>query len=186
MAQDEGARSGRQWTPEARHDPVEGDPRLDLRILQSFRRIIRAIDLHSRKLAADHNITAPQLVALNVIASSGPVYTSELAQRIHLSPSTVVGIVDRLEAKHLIRRQRSTADRRRVHVELTDAGRKLVGESPSPLQDRLAQALRTLPASEQQEIASALEKVVSLMEARDLDAAPILETGSLLPEADPT
>jgi DNA-binding MarR family transcriptional regulator len=185
--QERGRRSGHSGRTRAGQDDAAHDgPRLDLRILQAFRRIIRAIDLYSRKLAADHNITAPQLVALNAIVSSGPLYTSELAQRIHLSPSTVVGIVDRLEAKDLIRRQRSTADRRRVHVESTAAGRKLVEASPSPLQDRLAQALRTLPDQEQQEIAAALEKVVSLMEARELDAAPILETGSLLPDVDPT
>lgn len=159
--------------------------RVDLRVLQAFRRIIRAIDLHSRKLAADHNITTPQLVALNVIASQVPLFTSELARHMHLSPSTVVGIIDRLESKDLIRRQRSRSDRRRVHLELTEAGRALVGAAPSPLQDRLVAALRTLPDAEQKEIALVLEKIVALMEARELDAAPILDTGALLDEPDP-
>jgi DNA-binding MarR family transcriptional regulator len=157
---------------------------LDLRILGASRRIIRAIDLHSRKLAADHKITAPQLVALNVIAEGNPLSTSEIARRMHLSPSTVVGILDRLEAKEVILRQRSRKDPRLVLVELTDTGRRLVSDAPSPIQDRLTEPLRALPDEEQQGIAGALEKVVSLMEVREIDAAPILETGPILPESD--
>ena len=159
------------------------DPaRVDLRILKALRRIIRAIDLHSRKLATNHKITVPQLVALNVILEGNPLSTSEIARRVHLSPSTVVGILDRLEAKKLILRQRSTKDRRLVLVELTEAGRRHIVDAPSPLQDRLTEALATLPEVEQQEIAAALERVVSLMEVREIDAAPILETGPILPE----
>ena len=156
--------------------------RRDLRILEAFRRIIRAIDLHSRKLATDYRITAPQLVALNVIAEGNPLSTSEIARRMHLSPSTVVGILDRLETKEVIVRQRSTKDRRLVLVELTDAGRQLIADAPSPLQGRLTEALATLPDAEQEVIAAALEKVVSLMEVREIDAAPILETGPILEE----
>jgi DNA-binding MarR family transcriptional regulator len=102
-----------------------------------------------------------------------------------LSPSTVVGILDRLETKGLILRQRSTKDRRVVLVELTDAGRRLVSDAPSPLQDRLTEGLGMLPKAEQQEIAAALDKVVSLMEAREIDASPILETGPILQGPDP-
>lgn len=161
----------------------EADPaRLDLRVLRAFRRIIRAIDLHSRRLEADHHITGPQLIALNAV-SEGPIATSELARRVHLSPSTIVGILDRLEGKGLVARQRSTQDRRLVYVELTPEGRKLAAHAPSPLQDRLAEALGALPRAEQQAIAAALEKVVGLMEAREIDAAPILDTGPL-PERD--
>jgi len=180
--------SGDSFGPEEAADPPSAlspdADRRDLRILQAFRRIIRAIDLHSRKLEADHHITTPQLVALTIIGASDGMFPSELAQRMHLSPSTVVGILDRLERKKYINRLRSTEDRRRVHVALTERGRQVIAQAPSPLQDRLADALARLPRREQEEIATALEKVVALMEARDLDAAPILQTGPILPESD--
>ena len=46
--------------------PSEQAPatRYDLRVFQSLRRIIRAVDLHSRKLSAQHRITGPQLMCL--------------------------------------------------------------------------------------------------------------------------
>lgn len=177
-----GRRAGSRRTTGGAAAAADAEGRLDLRVLRAFRRIIRAIDLHSRRLEADHHITGPQLITLNA-AAEGPVATSELARRVHLSPSTIVGILDRLEGKGLVARQRSTQDRRLVYVELTPDGRKLAAHAPSPLQDRLAEALGALPRTEQQAIAAALEKVVALMEAREIDAAPILDTGPL-PERD--
>lgn len=165
----------------ARPGPVEpvSLKRFDLRVVQALRRIIRAVDLHSRKLSARHQITGPQLVCLLSIGESAPITLSELARTIHLSPSTVLGIVDRLEVKGLARRERDLKDRRLVRISLTGPGRDLVANAPSPLQDTLAHAMSQLPAEQQATIARSLERIVELMEVRDIDAAPILETGPI-------
>ena len=102
-----------------------------------------------------------------------------ISREVFLSPSTIVGILDRLEVKGLIKRERSQVDRRVVTVEVTELGKKIVKRSPSPLQERLQRRLSELSSAEQEEIASALERVVSFMEASDVDAAPILEIGSI-------
>jgi DNA-binding MarR family transcriptional regulator len=155
--------------------------RLDLRILRSLRRIIRAVDLHSRQLAIQHNVTGPQLICLLQVVQDGSVTVTSLARAVHLSPSTVIGILDRLEAKELITRQRDALDRRKVLVAVTDEGLAITNCAPSPLQDTLAEALHILPEMEQETIAAALQRVVDLMEARHLDAAPMLETGPIQP-----
>ncbi|MBN2644864.1 MAG: MarR family transcriptional regulator [Desulfuromonadaceae bacterium] len=154
----------------------------DLRILQALRRIIRAVDIHSYKLASQHKITGPQLACLLAIQEKGPLTGGNLARAVYLSPSTIVGIVDRLEEKGLVLRQRSRTDRRQVQLSITDEGRQLIAEAPSLLQDTLAQALTALPESEQVSITLALEKLVDLMEARHIEASPLLETGSLTSE----
>ena len=105
--------------------------------------------------------------------------TSAIAKHVHLSPSTVIGILDRLEAKNLIARARDHKDRRLVHVSLTKEGKELVATAPSPLQDTLADAMTELPEEEQAIIVESLERIVSMMEVRDIDAAPILETGPI-------
>ena len=79
-----------------------------IRILQSVRRIAQCVEHHSKRLTATHNITSPQLVALMAIAQLGPSTLKSIGRAIHLSPSTVVGIVDRLEEKGLVRRERDT------------------------------------------------------------------------------
>jgi len=157
----------------------------ELRVLQALRRIIQAIEIHSRKLTQHHDITGPQLVCLHELRNAGPRTVSGLARAIYLAPSTMVGIVDRLEEKGLVARMRDRQDRRKVVVALTEAGRAMLDNAPSPVQDRLAGALNRLPELEQVSITLSLEKVVELMEAGEIDAAPLLETGPLSPRKIP-
>lgn len=150
----------------------------ELRILQSLRRIIRAIETHSQSLNQQHQVTGPQLACLLALRDEG-LTTTRLAQTVYLSPSTVVGIVDRLIDKGLVSRERGRQDRRQVLVALTESGAALIASAPSPLQQTLAAGLRQLPQAEQVGITQALEKVVELMNARHIDAAPVLETGPI-------
>ena len=164
------------------NDPEVPKGSYDLRILQALRRIIRAVDIHSHKLSTQHKITGPQLACLLTVKQGGPITSSKLAKTVYLSPSTVVGIIDRLEEKQLVVRNRSSQDRRQIHISITPQGEALVAAAPSLLQDRLAAALVELPEIEQVSITMALEKLVDLMEARHIGASPLLETGSLTPE----
>jgi DNA-binding MarR family transcriptional regulator len=152
--------------------------RYDLRILRSLRRIIRSVEIYSKKLASQYQVTGPQLICLLTISDKAPLTATKIAREIHLSPSTVVGVLDRLEEKGLIARQRDKQDRRRVYITLTETGADLVSSAPSPLQDKLADALKALSELEQSTIALALERVVDLMEVRELEVSPILEAGS--------
>lgn len=153
--------------------PVPKDS-YELRILQSIRRIIRAVELHSHKLAQEHQITGPQLGCLLALAKEGPLTITQLAHVVYQSPSTVVGIVDRLTDKGLALRARSSKDRRLVQVCVTEAGKALIAKAPSPLQETLAESLKNLPELEQVSITLALEKVVDMMEARKIEAPPVL------------
>ena len=169
-------------TPVSEHSvksPDFPENRYDLQILRSIRRIMRSVDTYSRKLRTQCKLTVPQLVCLGTVADHGPLTVSEIAHRVFLSPSTVVGILDRLESRRLITRQRDTIDRRAVNIKITAAGSKVIAEAPSALQDGLHQALRGLPMLEQATIALSLKRVVDLMEAGHLDAAPILETAPI-------
>ncbi|MCD6249239.1 MAG: MarR family transcriptional regulator [candidate division Zixibacteria bacterium] len=153
--------------------------RYDLQVLRSLRRIIRAVDIYSRKLKTTHQLTAPQLICLLCVVEEGPLNSAAISKSIFLSPSTIVGILDRLESRDLVSRERDSNDRRIVNVTASDQGIKLAKLAPSPLQDNLANALLQLPMLEQATIALSLQRVVDLMEAEQLDAAPILETGQL-------
>jgi DNA-binding MarR family transcriptional regulator len=146
-------------------------------ILRSLRRIIRAIDQHSRRLSRKFNLTVPQLVCLRQLILSGPSTPGNLAAKVFLSQATVTGILDRLEARDLIRRERSSPDRRRVIVSLTDAGQRLAREMPWPLQERFAARLAALPEAGQQVIDQVLKQIVEMMEVREVDAWPIVGSG---------
>jgi DNA-binding MarR family transcriptional regulator len=147
------------------------------RILRAIRRIIRSVDIYSHKLALDCGVTVPQLSCLLQIAESGPLTLKALAQQVDLTAGTVVGIIDRLERKGLVERTRSQIDRRQVRISISQQGKSLVARAPSPLQDRLAQALDGLPLFDRAAIALSLERIVDLMGIAQVGAAPILDTG---------
>lgn len=152
----------------------------DLWIFRSLRRIMRAVDIHSRQLAAEFMITGPQLLCLQTLHDDGPLTTSALAKLIHLSSSTAVGILDRLEQKGFVLRERSAHDRRIVLVRISPAGEVCLADAPSLLQERLAAGLRALPEPEQLAIAQSLERIVDLLEMPRQDVAPMLEAGPIL------
>lgn len=160
--------------------PALSNQPYDLRILRALRRITRSVALHSRQLAACANITAPQLICLRAVIDHGPLTATAISREIHVSPSTVVGILDRLEEKGLINRERGREDRRIVFVSATESGRKLAQETPSPLQQKLADALNALPELEQATITLSLERIVTLMADDSAAAAPVAAVSETL------
>lgn len=154
------------------------------RIVASIRRIVRAIDLHSRHLMDAHGLTAPQLATLAEAERLGPSPIGVLARALHLSQPTVSGILDRLERRGLVRRQRAEHDRRSVTIVVTEEGARVRREAPSLLQDTFRQRLSHLEEWERHWLLAALQRVATMMDAESLDAAPVLETGPL--DAGPT
>lgn len=163
---------------------MTADRAVEDHIVASIRRIIRAIDLQSRRLHEEHHLTGPQLATLRAASERGEVSISALARAVHLSQPTVSGIISRLEKRSLVVRRRSSDDRRSVVVEVTPAGLQLLGEAPSLLQDRFRAELALLEDWERHWMLSALERIASMMDAEGLDAAPILETGPVAPSHD--
>ncbi len=161
------------------------DPRLPIedRIVAAIRQIIRAVDLHSKRLVEEHGLTGPQLAILQEADRLAPVSPGVLARAVHLSHPTVTGILGRLETRGLIRRERGTEDRRTVLVHVSDAGHAALASAPSLLQDRFREELDRLEEWEQHQTLAVLQRVASLMGAEALDAAPHLATGTQLAPA---
>ncbi|MCK6440172.1 MAG: MarR family transcriptional regulator, partial [Planctomycetes bacterium] len=121
-----------------------------------------------------YGITGPQLVCLKTLIDEGPMSLTTLARRVHVGGSTITGIIDRLVAKGLVLRVQDAGDRRRSVVSATKKASGFVSKAPSPLQETFATRLAKLPELEQAAIAMSLQRIVHLMEAEDIDAAPIL------------
>ena len=153
------------------------DMDLQDQVLVSLRRIIRATDLHSRKLGKQTGLTTPQLVILSATGNLQEPTVSDVAKAVSLSLATVTTILNRLQSNGLVNRERSQIDRRRVIVTLTDAGRERLIQAPKPLQDSFVGRFSRLDNWEQHQIVAALERVATMMDAEQLDAAPLLATG---------
>lgn len=148
-------------------------------VLMALRRVIRATDLHSKHLAKTTGLTAPQLLLLQAIRDKGQVTIGELANEISLSQATVTTILDRLEKRELVFRERSKEDKRKVHAYLADKAIIMLKEAPFPLQEQFTRQFGDLQEWEQTMIISSLQRVAQMMDAQHIDAAPVLDVGVL-------
>jgi DNA-binding MarR family transcriptional regulator len=173
------ARSKKLPSPDKGNYPSQKRYEFGLRALYALRRIIRAVDIDSRKLVSEHKITGPQLLCLMKVVENEKITATEIGKSIHLSSSTVVGILDRLEKKGLVTRERDIKDRRVVGIIATDAGRALVMKVPYPLRHPLHNALGELSAKDQEAVISLLERLVEIMDAQDLAKGPVVVSSAI-------
>ncbi len=148
-------------------------------VMQALRRISRAIERHSHSLASRCGLTVPQLAVLKELGAGGGRSIGELTRAVHLSQATVTGILDRLQRRGLIERRRGEADKRKVHVWLTGEGRQALDHSPPLLHESFLEAFGRLEEWQQTQILSSLQRVVAMMEAERIEAAPMLTPGPM-------
>ena len=150
-------------------------------IIDNIRRVFQVVNEYSKKAERETGLTGPQLWAIKVISEDAPIKVSDLARRMYLHPATVVGILDRLEARGLAARTRSLIDRRVVEVDLTEKGKGLVVTSPEVAQGLLVKGLETLPEEKLQLIAEGLQQLVSILGAQEIPPNLILSQEVNLP-----
>lgn len=152
--------------------------------LRAVRRIARALAFSGRDLARQHGLSPTQLLCLRLLKDREAPTAGAIAGALSLSPQTVTGLIDRLEARDLVRRLRSANDRRRVLVSLSERGLELVEATGPLLQDRFVARFDALPPARRRSLRRALQAIVSLLEADALDAAPVLASGLVLEPAE--
>lgn len=148
-------------------------------LLIALRKVIRAIGLHSKHLNKTSGLTSPQLIIMQEIDKASGVNSSQVAKNVNLSAATVTNIIDRLESKQLVSRVRNTEDKRKVSLYLTDSGKAILLNAPQPLQEHFIENFSNLAQWEQSQLLSSVERLADMMNANELDAAPLLELNAM-------
>lgn len=136
--------------------------------VDDLRRVFQVVHGYSKRAERAGGLTGPQLWAIKVLSEAMPIRVSDLARRMYLHPSTVVGILDRLVSRGLVARTRSVADRRVVTVELSERGRELVAKAPEVAQGLLLEGLEGLSRADLATVSRGLRIVVDLLGAQRL------------------
>ncbi len=142
-------------------------------LLISLRQIIRATDLHSKQLVKKYGLTGPQLVVIQVIAKEGEISIGSLAKMVSLSQATVTNIVERLEktgSETQKRGDRQTTGAGGSHRQ----GPRDHPSKPSLLHEQFVTRFNKLESWEQTLLLSSLQRIASMMNAENLEVAPIL------------
>ena len=149
--------------------PAEAPYDLVKQIIFQIRRLIQARELYTKELNKKYQVSASQLNCLLALYENGPLPPSRIARHIMVNSSTVTGIIDRLEHKGLVRRMRTSQDRRVITIELTVAGDKLAEHAPPPIQQKIVDGLQKLQKSEIEQIVHGLNMLTRMLDVHDLE-----------------
>ncbi len=145
-------------------------------ILIKIRKIVRSVDIESKKIQKEYGVSIPQVLCLSFLHDSTNYQSTqgEIRKFLNLNSSTVSGIIDRLERKGYLARLPKSGDKRVVNIALTSAGDKLLNRIPSLLHEQLSDRLKQLDAEVLQQVEEGLETLVAIMDIEQVDASPML------------
>lgn len=145
-------------------------------ILIKIRKIVRSINLESKKIEKEYGVSIPQVLCLHFLKDS-PNYQStqgEIRKFLNLNSSTVSGIINRLERKGFLARLPKSGDKRTVNIALTSAGDSLLGKVPALLHEQLSTGLKKLADSKLEQVEESLDTLVRILEIESLEASPMI------------
>ena len=147
--------------------------------LVALRRILKATANNVKAVAHETGLTASQLLVLQVLKTHGETLTGDLAKAVDLKQATISILLDKLQERGYVERRRGETDRRRVWVRITEAGTRVLQGAPDLLQETFRARFRHLAEWEQASLVAALLRVVSLLDAEEIDASPLLDVGGV-------
>ncbi len=145
-------------------------------VLIKIRKIVRSINLESKKIQKEYGVSIPQILCLNYLKKSENYQATqgEIKKFLHLNASTTSGIINRLETKGFIARLPKFGDKRTVTISLTSKGDKLLKEIPSLLHEQLSQKLAKLHPDRIKNLEDSLELLIDLLEIDSIEASPMI------------
>lgn len=116
---------------------------------------------------------------LQIVGTDGSSTPKSLATKMRVTQATVTTLVDKLVKAGMVQRVPSQLDRRQTNVMITEAGRATLADAPDALQQRYVSAFSELADWEQAQLVASLERVADMLDARDIDASPVLAVGAI-------
>lgn len=149
-------------------------------ILIKIRKIVRSVDIESKKIEKEYGVSIPQVLCLNFLHDSHNYQSTqgEIRKFLSLNSSTVSGIINRLEKKGYLARLPKSGDKRVVNIALTSAGDKLLSTIPSLLHEQLSEKLQKLDDSKLRKVEESLDTLVTLLEIEQIEASPMITLDS--------
>lgn len=132
-----------------------GGTKDEARALDAYIKLMRAAEsvttrIHRQLSAA--NLTISQFGVLEAIFHLGPLSQRDLAEKLLKSGGNMTMVIDNLEKRQLVKRERSVEDRRFVSVCLTEEGRQLISDIFPQHVEAVVEEMRILTPSEQEEL----------------------------------
>lgn len=134
--------------------------------------VLNSSRLQSQTFARNTGVGASQLLALSEIDRNPGVRIGDFAQLCGIKSSTASNLLDKLEQRGWVHRERSGPDQRVVRLHLTAAGKDVIETIPVPAGGPLANALRLTPVDTLAALDRGLEELITRLDNDDGDGTP--------------
>jgi DNA-binding MarR family transcriptional regulator len=148
-----------------------GELKVIAEVMDAVRAVVRALRINTRAIEKQMGISLAQLWVLQLLAQAPAESLNELAVATATHQSSVSVVVKRLVDRDLATRTTVSADKRRVRIELTEAGRSLLSKAPQTVQVALIGGLRRM-SPERRESLSGLMREWLEAAGLDMTSAP--------------
>jgi DNA-binding MarR family transcriptional regulator len=142
-------------------------------IVDSIRRLVRAVYLDSQKMSKQYGLTGPQSSVLRNLVNDGPMSSADLSRTLYVTPANITGIIDRLEIKGLVKRIKKQGDRRVALITLTESGQQLGRSIPDPIINLFISELGDLELERLKLLSGAMNQVLNLIDTKGVEEAPL-------------
>jgi len=136
------------------------DQRLAMNAWVKLARAANAVGSRLARRLAEHDLSESQFGVLDALYHLGPLHQCDLARKILRTTGNVTLVVDNLERRGLVQRQRGEADRRYVLVRLTAAGEELIRTVFPPHADAVATEMAALSTEEHRQLSRLCRRLV--------------------------
>lgn len=136
-------------------------------VTKHLRIIFKVMQAHSKMIERSCGLSSAQLWMLHAITASPGIKVSELASTLAIHRSTCSNMLDKLEGKKLVYRDRSRTDQRTVHLFATPQGTELLLQTPSPPQEKLSTILQRLSRKQLSNLEESLKDLVDCLQGDD-------------------
>lgn len=109
--------------------------------MHSLWELSHALQVASKRMARQLGVTGPQRLVIRILGQSPGITARDLAITLGIHPSTLTGVLARLEKAGFISRKTDTEDRRRARFELTAAGQRVDREKRGTIESAVRRAL---------------------------------------------
>ncbi len=134
----------------------------EVRALQTYVKLMRAAESVTTRIhphLADAGLTISQFGVLEALYHLGPLTQVDISKKILKSSGNITMVIDNLEKRELVRRERGTEDRRYITIKLTKAGKYLISKTFPSHATHIVREMSPLDPSEQDELARLCKKL---------------------------
>ena len=134
----------------------------EVRALNAYVKLMRASEAVTGRIhghLTDAGLTVTQFGVLEALYSLGPLSQRDIGRKILKSSGNITLVIDNLEKRGLVKRERSKEDRRYYAVDLTAAGRKMIGAIFPRHAAKVVEEMKSLTGAEQEELSRLCRKM---------------------------